>query len=107
MSIKFELCKEQRTTGTIDIFDYQTANAAGISSTNSSLCWEMKTTGFYLKNSKALAKAKYTKCVILTTKFPFECKTHKHAPNIEINTVNITSHVLKSKQAGALKRTNL
>ena len=44
---------------------------------------------------------------ILTHNFLFECKTCKHAPNIEINTVNITSHVLRTKQAGALKRTKL
>ena len=44
---------------------------------------------------------------ILTQNFMFECKTHKHALNIEINTVNITSHVLRTKQARALKRTKL
>ena len=41
-------------------------------------------------------------------KIPFLSAKHANMPpNIEINTVNITSHILKSKQAGALKRTNL
>ena len=46
---------EEKETDTIDIFDYQTANAAGTAlPPTPSFLKEMKTTGFYLKNSKSI-----------------------------------------------------